>query len=166
MKLKQFIAGAALLMAASLSQATVYTVSPSPMVNGSVYNENVLLSHGTFEDMFNFTIDSQGSGQLISIWAAISITDPSTVSQTSVLNIDNFSVSLWHDLATDVQLSTDAINSMSLADGNYYLKVSGTANGAMGGNYNVTLAAVPEPQTLTLLGLGILGLAVSRRKVS
>lgn len=167
MRLKQISAAAALVMVAGLSQATAIPVTPNPMVDGSVYNNNVYHSTpGLFEDTFNFTIDSQTAPDLKTAWAAINVVNPSSVIPGKfVLNIEDFAVSLWQDLAVDVQLSANALDAMPLADGNYYLKVTGKTTGVMGGDYNVTLATtVPEPQSRALLGLGLMGLALSRRR--
>lgn len=182
MNLKQLLATAVLAMSASLAEATVFTVDADPvtagaqpMQAGSHYDQGVSVSAGLFEDTYNFTLASD----LLTVWTttnlfvqvpAIVIPGGGTIPGFINSNIDNLQVDLYRDQAVDTLLSDNLlVGTLALTAGNYYLKVSGNANGVMGGTYVLTLdtfdqSVVPEPQTLalTLLGLGLLAFSLRR----
>ncbi len=172
MKLEQMAVASALVLGGGVAHAAIINVTPNPMVDGSVFNQNVVRDRGVFEDLFKFTIDTQGAGALTldAAWAALTLDVPDLSGTQFISRIEDFAVSLWRDLAVDQLLSQERIFAMPLTDGDYYFKVTGNATGVMNGNYAFTLATtasperIAEPQTLALLGLGLLGLVASRRK--
>lgn len=172
MKLKQLAVASALILGGGVAHAAIINVTPNPMVDGSVFNQNVARGSGVFEDLFKFTIDSQGAGALTldAAWAALTLDALDHTGQQFVSRIEDFAVSLWRDVIVAELLSEQDVFAMPLTDGDYFFKITGNSTGVMNGNYAFTLATtasperIAEPQTLALLGLGLLGLVASRRK--
>ena len=120
----------------------------------------------TFDDLFNFTISgtSDFSGALISISGRKTDLDITGFNLLPSMGAAINGVSLT--VAGGV-LDSWVIQAMNVAPGSYSLEVLGTvvgSGGSFGGNVNVS--PVPEPGSLGMMvaGLGLLGVAISRRK--
>jgi hypothetical protein len=134
----------------------------------------------TFEDFYVFDIDPAGSGSI-------------SADFTAFASITGFAGELYHDggstgcvvgppgscstitLGGFIDSDADAgdrtweIIQNNLAAGRYIIRVTGTTNGNGTSNSNYTgqlafLATVPEPGTLALFGLGILGMGLAARR--
>lgn len=159
---KQLLVSAVLLGSAVGAQAADYNLG-TLSAGFTGFGPNSVIS-GSFVDKINFTLtgltnDSFGVGAL-----------NFTVGGLPVLNINNLSMSLFDSNDTALSSGLDfTVN--SLTNGNYYLKVTGTATGLLGGLYTggintVNVTPVPEPDALSLLmsGLAMLGFMAYRRR--
>jgi len=126
---------------------------------------NALASGTTFDDGFTFSITATS--------AADSSLTTSIPTKAKGLDITLFQV-VKYDVSTGNILATYASTgsnlTATLGSGNYYLEVGGTVTGtkggSFGGNLDVVVAAVPEPETYAMLfaGLGLMGFMVRRNK--
>lgn len=98
---------------------------------------------------------------------------PVSFNISDVLGLSNFSLALRNaanELITTTSPSTKTGSSLWSynlpTSGLYSLTVSGLVTGERGGAYNLGLvtAPVPEPETYALMGIGLAGLLLSRRK--
>lgn len=116
---------------------------------------------GSFLDKINFSLTSESLGSFGAGPLNFS------VGGAPVLNISGMSMSLFDSNANNLGSGLDFTLS-SLAAGNYYLQVSGNANGFMGGLYagGIEVSAVPEPGVWSSLmaGLAMLGFMAYRRR--
>lgn len=123
---------------------------------------------GSFYDTYSFSLTGLSSAVASSV----------SIELSSIFDISNGVLSLWSgsvsDGVADTLLSSTGFDTTStslsvseLIAGNYYWSVSGDASGSAGGSYLFasSTAPVPEPSSyaMMLAGLGMLGIAVSRR---
>jgi hypothetical protein len=126
---------------------------------------NAAASGSTFDDAFGFTVTATSEAD-----SSLTTSIPTTAKG---LDISLFQV-VKYDTTTGSILSTykSTGNDLSaiLSTGSYYIEVAGTVTGAkggsFGGNLDVTVTAVPEPETYAMLfaGLGLMGFMVRRNK--
>ncbi len=148
-----------LLLAASFGvQAVEYNLGTLP-AGYTMFGHNIV--HGSFMDKVNFSLASPAETSFGAGALNFSVGGP------QFMNIDGLSLSLYSDggamLGGGLNFSVSALNS-----GNYYLQVSGLANGVFGGLYaggiNVTPIPEPRPWAFLVAGFAMLGLMAWRRR--
>lgn len=168
MRIAHFVTAAVFAVSAAASQAEVINWGDhgtTPRVTtGSVL--------GDFSNTYTFTLSHAGSlgGTVVS--------NNLTIGGLNFLRITNGAFALFKDNgntpATLVKsFSFDGTTGDTtrlfdhLTTGKYFYTISGKADGAVGGLYTFTsavTAAVPEPETYALMGLGLAGLLLAKRK--
>ena len=152
-----------------LAQAATYdagTVSPSIYQQTDFYSE----SSFSFADVFNFTVGTEYGTVLTS--AASYSPDGVSAEQTHVSNL-TLQIYAGSDatgsLVGEWSSSDGSLIDQSglLASGDYSVRISGIADGSLGGGYQFSLAATPEPAEwmMLLAGLAMLGF-IAKRKTS
>jgi hypothetical protein len=148
-------------------QATTYdagTVSPSVYQQADFYST----SSFSFTDVFNFTVGTEYGTVLAS--AASYSPDGINAEQTHVSNL-TLSIFAGSDATGPIVGEWSSSNgslidqSGVLAAGDYSVRIAGTTDGALGGGYQVSIAAVPEPAEwmMLLAGLAVLGFIAKRK---
>ncbi|MBV8465982.1 MAG: PEP-CTERM sorting domain-containing protein [Burkholderiales bacterium] len=168
MKLSAILLLAALASGATFANAAAVTVSAmaGDSFNGlDTGDQNV--NPGHFTQDWTFSLPS-ATGELdVNASQTLSI----GIGKNSIKNIDQGQVELFAGSpghGTEVWsggLSNGTYQISNLRQGNYYFQVSGVATGSHGGRFDVfAINPVPEPSTYALIGLGVVGLALSRRR--
>lgn len=137
------------------------------ILSPSVQTQTGFVTSGSFSDIFNFSIGAEHQGFLGSAVGLASDGTP-TIGSISNLTLDVFAGS---NATGPIQGSVASTNgslinlSGALAEGAYSLRVSGLANGALGGGYQLSVSAAPEPALwmMLLAGLGLVGFVARRR---
>ena len=123
----------------------------------------------SFVDIFNFTVGGTNHTILASA-VGIAPDGTPTAGVISDLTLDLYAGSGATGSALQTHLSVDGSLidlATVLASGDYSARISGTANGEVGGGFQFAIAAVPEPAEwmMLLAGLVVVGF-MARRKSS
>lgn len=154
--LKKLLVSVMLLGASAGAQAKNHRlVILSPGYNGLVGN----FSSGSFLDKLPYTLGNN----YVSNIGALNL----TVGGVSASNISGLNFSLFDNNGNILGSGLDfTVNNLHAR--NFYLQVSGTADGVGGGLFagGINLSPVPEPGTLNslLVGLAVIGFMTYRRR--
>jgi hypothetical protein len=174
MKLK-FVAAAAVsavMLASGAANATT-TALGSAVVGTPLSFGGLVPAAGGFMDYFTFSLPANGgSGYSVANFALLPGMYNTMLSTLSVFSNPNGMMFDADDSLVSVSSLPGpgqlALALPSQAAGNYYLQVTGVANGTSGGIYTgaISVTAVPEPETyaMMLAGLAALGFLARRRQ--
>lgn len=162
--MKLFTKGAialAFVFAAGSASAATYDMSN---VLSTASSTTAIYVQGSFTDYISFVADSSTSYTASALNGDATLTYGSySYTVTNAFNISDLAVSV-------VDSSYNTVSGSLTAGSTYFLKVTGTGTGTSlgvgsqdNGAYSVT-AAVPEPETYALMGVGLLGLLAARRR--
>jgi hypothetical protein len=161
-KLLAVIASAGMMASAHATTYDMGTLSPT------VQEQSAFYGSGSFMDIYNFSVSAEQGALLAS---AVSYT-PSGIS-TDITHVTALTIAIYGGAdGTGSVLGTASSSNGSLLDysnvlatGTFSAKVSGLADGLVGGGYNFSIAAVPEPSgwMMLLAGLVVVGF-MARRK--
>ena len=158
--LKTALVSATLLVAASSAYADVVDLGE---LNAGLNTYTESVAAGSFSTNFTFSLADASSG----VFSLNQL--PLTNAGVKVFDISNLTFNLYssNDAWLAGSVAGGEFSFASLAAGNYYLTVAGTATGVAGGIYSgaISVAAVPEPSSVAMLMIGFAALgAVARRR--
>jgi hypothetical protein len=151
------------VMGSAQALAQTNVLSPTALQATNVYSTGI-----TFAEIYNFTIGAQYQTLLSS---AVSYQPAgATAGQDSVSNLTLALYDAGGVKVTSVSSSNGSLINLSggpLVAGAYSLKVSGTADGSVGGGYQISIAAVPEPAgwMMLLSGLAVVTFMARRKAI-
>ncbi len=160
MKLRYLLAASLLALASAGAQAaTTLSFGSKTIGLGQSTTSDTFYAPGGFNHIWTLNVAGENNFYL-------EFNDAEVTTQTigTVLNIDNIS-------ASGAPLTFSNVGDRwffqgNVADGRYYITVSGNTTGLAGGLYTASLSAapVPIPPAALLFGSALIGLAGLRRK--
>ena len=162
-QLSAVVVAAAAIGSVQAQTTELGTLSPDTQV----YTETDLLAGASFADIFNFTVGGTNHTILASAVGTADDGTPTT-GLISNLTLDLYAGSGATGSALQTHVSADGSLidlATVLASGDYSARISGVANGEVGGGFQFSIAAVPEPAEwmMLLAGLAVVGF-MARRK--
>jgi len=164
-KLLVAIASAGLMGSVQATTFEVGTLSPSVYQHTEFYST----SGFSFADLFNFTVGTEYRTVLAS--AGSYSPDGVNAEQTHVTNL-TLQIFAGSDATGSILGAVSSSDGTTidlsgvLAAGNYSAGVSGIADGQLGGGYQFSIAAVPEPAEWMMLLSGLVVVAFMARRKS
>lgn len=156
---KWLLVSAVLMTMSGIANATSVNLGyGATEITVAVNRDPSVLTPFSFTDVFNLNVTTSTSfvATVTELEKSISVIDGGVPTNYSVYNIVNpsFNYGLYDSLNNLVS------NTSSLLPGQYQFRVSGTADGLLGGQYFVGLSVasvtpVPEPELGLTLGLGL-----------
>lgn len=161
MKLILAMASAVVMAGSAIAAVDLGTLSPTVEQRTGFYGS------GSFSDVFNFSIGAENHG-FVGIADSFAGTNPAGTTHVSNLTLTLYAGS---NATGTIQGSVTSANgsmidlSGLLAQGSYSAKISGIADGTLGGGYQFAVSANPEAAEwmMLLLGLGLVTFIVRRR---
>ena len=154
----------AAFLVAGAAQANVTKVSPlgtfAPGAGTSAYGTPAA---GMFDEQYSFSLSSASS--LSSSAVVLNLLNTYDISGGVVSLYSGTSSTALASYSFDT-MSGGNFYTQGLAAGAYHFDVTGLAYGTKGGSYllNLSVAAVPEPETYALMGLGLVALVAARSR--
>jgi hypothetical protein len=152
-----------------MGSAQAQTVTDLGTLSSDSQVQTDFFAESSFAEIFNFTVDGSNHTVLASA-VGIAPDGTPTVGTVSNLTLELFAGSgaTGSALATTTSLDGSLIDLATvLAGGDYSARVSGLADGEVGGGFQFAIAAMPEPAEwmMLLAGLVVVGF-MTRRKTS
>jgi hypothetical protein len=168
MTLKRFIAATIMLCAVGGAWADdkvmdIGVVPTSP----SSYGDVVVHQKAWFTDTVKFSV---ADGTLAVSANVLNVAETGGPNPFS-FNISGLTYDIWQG-ATKLATYPGGLSvwQSPLTAGDYWLKISGDANGTFGGAYGLSLSVMPVPEPATygmlMVGIGLIGIARRRRNAS
>ncbi|MFS2136418.1 FxDxF family PEP-CTERM protein [Duganella sp. Dugasp56] len=184
MLLASMIAGASLFgtsaFAADIGKTSVVTLDDDGLGGfaatlGATFNSAAMGK--TFSDFYTFTLSDSydSSASLTSTYLNKTTLKDLLITGFSLVKYDASNAVVQTYMGTNTTASGSHVdkwelNGLPLSAGKYAIEIDGKVLGNAGGSYasdlNVSIAAVPEPETygMMVVGLGLLGVVARRRK--
>jgi len=167
MKFTHLVKIALLLVSPGVFAATIVPeeiVSKDFIAGGGILFNVEVVDPGEFSHMYGFSSDGALPVHISTTSLEHSISVPAPVGDIDVYSIAGLTATLKDRSSGDVLGTGPEFMATLLGSGSYIVEISGDAIGLAGGTYSASVAAVPLPPAILLMGSAVVGLtAVGRR---